>query len=117
MADYAQTATADSSGNCTLTFDGTAIPSGMQWIIAQITIETIPVRGSARCTVRRNGRYITSSIVGSGSSAQGPPYLLLNGTDTLSASWVGMQQGDECVLLLLYEQVPWGMTHLAQGII
>ena len=91
--------------------------SGLQWIIWQLTVETIPARLSAQATLRKNGRYVTSTIVGSGSSAQGPPAILLNSNDVLTVLWIGMQAGDELIATPFYEEVPWGQHGTGFGLV
>lgn len=113
MTEFASTANADSTGSATVTV--VHGKSGLQWILWQLTIETIPTRTAASAVVRRNGAYITSSIIGSGSSAQGPPAIVLNDSDVLSVTWSNMTQGDECIARLLYEEVPYGQMGSTYG--
>lgn len=115
MADTSLTATANSSGIAVVSFAHNK--SGLRWIVWQLTVETIPVRGGAQATIRRNGRYITSTIVGSGSSAQGPPALKMEPNDVLTCTWTGLTAGDEAILLFLYEEVPWGNAGSTFGLV
>lgn len=101
----------------TATVDITPVPGGLQWIVWQFTVETIPVRGAAQATVRRNGRYLTSTIVGSSSSAQGPPSLQLAPSDELTCTWVGLTVGDEAILTLFYEETEMGGHGSGFGIV
>jgi hypothetical protein len=106
MVDLPSSGLADSTGTCVVTL---AEPQGgLRWIIWQMTVETIPVRSGAQATIRRNGRYITSTISASGSSAQGPPALAFNPGDVITVTWTGMTQGDECIVTTLYEEAQAG---------
>lgn len=91
--------------------------TGLWWIVWQWTVETNPVRTSARATARRNGRYITSTLVGSGSSAQGAPALKLEASDVFTMDWVGLTSGDQAVLTLLLEEVPAGTLGSSFGLV
>lgn len=106
MSDGPFTTNADSTGTAVLTIP--APVSGRRWIIWQMTVETIPVRSGSQATIRRNSRYITSTVSASGSSAQGPPALAFNPGDILTVTWTGMTQGDECICTVLYEEVGAG---------
>lgn len=107
MALYSSSARANANGEATATVQQNK--SGLQWLVYQIAVETIPQRSSAQATVTLNGRYITSTVVGSGSSAQGPPYLTISGMDQLVVSWVGLTAGDSAILTLLYQETEWGV--------
>lgn len=99
---------AGASGTATLTISGESIPTGVVWVVSQISIETLPVRTTASATVRLNGRYISSSAQGSASSAQGPPYISLTSHDVLTIVWTGLTLNDSCIGTLLYNEHIWG---------
>ena len=106
MTDLPVSAIADSTGTAVVTLP--PVQGGLKWIIWQITVETIPVRTGNQATVRRNGRYISSTVTGSNASAQGPPALNYNPNDVVTVTWTGMTQGDECIATILYEEAPFG---------
>lgn len=101
--------------------DGTAVidfahgKAGLQWVVSQISIETVPPRSSATVMVRLNGRYMTSSSDGSAISAQGPPSIRLQSNDILSVSWAALTLGDQCILTLFYQEGPWGVEDPSFG--
>jgi hypothetical protein len=102
VPDYPSTATAAADGTATVTF--AAVPTGLVWVVGQIGIETLPPRNGSTATVRKNGRYITSTALGSGSSASGPPFISISSHDVLTVQWAGMTQGDTCAAILLYSE-------------
>lgn len=108
MPDLVRSIQAGSSGTATVTVSGESIPTGMIWVVSQISIETIPSRVTASATVRKNGRYLTSSAQGSASSAQGPPYISLSSHDVLTVTWTGLSLNDSCIATLLYNEHIWG---------
>lgn len=113
--DRPVTATADVNGNATALMK--VDKSGVQWHVWQVSVETIPVRSSSRATLRRNGRYVSSTITGSGATAFGPPALLLNQNDQLTVDWIGMTAGDECIATPFYEEVQWGQPGTGFGLV
>lgn len=90
--------------------------AGLDWIVWQATVQSIPRRGGSNTTMYRDGTYITSSIVVP-ASAQGPPSLLLHDINVLDTVFAGMTAGDECLVTLLYEEVPWGQHGSAFGLV
>jgi hypothetical protein len=115
VTDYVASALADSTGTGTITF--APVQGGLQWIIWQIAVETIPVRTGNTATLRRNGRYISSTVTGSSASSQGPPALAYNPGDTMTMTWTGMTEGDECIVTVLYEQVLSGGKGSSFGLV
>lgn len=105
MADHTETATADSTGTAVVNFE--TISPGLQWVISQISLETTPFRVGASCVVRRGGRYLTSTIIGSGDTAYGPPSIILLRGVLLTCTWTGLTQGDEAIATIWYEEQPW----------
>lgn len=108
MPDLVRSVQAGSSGTATLTISGESIPTGVIWVVSQISVETLPVRVTASATVRKNSRYITSSSQGSASSAQGPPYISLSSHDVFTIVWTGLTLNDACIATLLYTEHIWG---------
>lgn len=108
MPDLVRSVQAAASGTATVTISGESIPTGMVWVVSQISIETLPTRVTASATIRKNGRYLTSSAQGSASSAQGPPYISLTSHDILTIAWTGMTLNDSCIATLLYNEHIWG---------
>ena len=105
MTDYTEETTAGSDGTGTITFS--PLSPGLTWVVAQFSLETTPFRVGCVCTVRKNGRFLTSTILGSGDTAYGPPAIILNRGDTLAFKWSGLTQGDQCVATLFYNESTW----------
>jgi hypothetical protein len=113
--DKSFTGTADGTGIATVQVPGP--PSGRQWIVWQISVGTVPARSGVTATITRNGRYLTSTIVGGGSSAQGPPALLVAPTDNLVCVWNGLTTGDESIITLWYEETAFGQSGSTFGLV
>jgi hypothetical protein len=114
MADFTFSKIAAATTD-TLRIDGPA--SGLQWIIWQLSVETIPFEAGATVIVRRNGRLITSSVSGGRAAAQGPPAVKLTNSDVLDITWQGVAIGDELVCTLMVESVFWGELGTSFGLV
>lgn len=101
--EYSLAGTAGSDGTAVITFAG-IVPTGLVWVIEQISVETIPARSGATVTIRKNGRFQTSSPLGSGATAQGPPTLWQRSHDVVTVNWSFLTQGDSCVATLTYSE-------------
>jgi len=113
--DLTQTAKVAANGTASVTLG--PIPSGLQWTVYQISTETSTPRSGSSVTIRKNGRFISSGPLPLGSlSAQGPPFILVNPSDQLVASWAGMTAGDTCFVTWLYQQSQWSATPPAQAV-
>lgn len=110
MPDLVRSVQAGASGTAVVTISGESVPTGIVYVISQLSVETLPVRTSATATVRKNGRYISSTAQGSASSAQGPPYISITSHDVLTITWTGMTLNDSCIATLLYNEHIWGQT-------
>lgn len=104
MSDLSVTATADASGTAVATFQ--LVNSGLVWIVAQISNETTPFRVGATATIRRNGRFIAASSIGSADTAFGPPSVLLRPGEQLTLTWVGLAVGDQAIGTIFYKEQP-----------
>lgn len=108
MPDLVRSVQAGANGTATVTVSGESVPSGIIYVVSQLSVETLPVRTTATATVRKNGRYLSSTAQGSASSAQGPPYISLSSHDILTITWTGMTLNDSCIATLLYNEHVWG---------
>lgn len=91
--------------------------NGLQWNVWQMSVEVSAANSQAQVlSVRRNGRYITSSLTVP-SSAQGPPAIILGGSDNLDVAFTGMNAGEEAVVVLFYEEVRAGEFGSAFGLV
>lgn len=81
--------------------------SGMMWIVGQVSIGSNPVRGGVTGTISLNGAIpITSTAVASsGDAASGPPSVPLYAGDNMTVTWTGVQSGDICSALIIYQEV------------
>lgn len=115
MTELSATAIANAAGVAVVTYNHNK--GGIWQILWQTTVETNPVVGTARATVRRNGRYISSTLSGSGASAQGQPALKLEASDVLTVTWVGLTAGTQGIALFLFEEVPAGSIGSTFGLV
>lgn len=89
----------------------------IRWVVWQLSVESSQSNSQAQVTsVKRNGRFITSSFLVP-ASAQGPPALIMEGNDTLEVNFAGMTAGDEAIVNLFYEEVPSGQPGSAFGLV
>lgn len=103
MSDRSYEDFADATGTAVVSVDG---PSrGLQWIIPMFSNEVNPFRVGSTFVVRRNGRFVTSTSLGSGDTAYGPPALLMNPGDTLVGTFSGLTQGDQAIFTIFYSEV------------
>jgi hypothetical protein len=105
MSDQTYSVQAGAAGTATARISPTK--SGIQWAIAQISIECIPSRTTQQVTVRKNGNYYTSSAV-LPSVASGTPAMLLQANDMVTADFIGCTAGDSCIVTISYNESPWG---------
>lgn len=89
----------------------------LRWIVWQMSVEVSTANSQAQITsVRRNGRFITSSFTVP-SAAQGPPAISLEGSDVLEVNFAGMNAGEEAIVTLFYEEVMTGERGSAFGLV
>ena len=105
MATTSRTATAKADGTCTVNISPDK--SGIQWTVAQSTVETLPFTGTAQVTTRLDGRYMTSSSV-LPATAGGSPAIVLQSMSILSFDLIGMTPGSVAVVTIYYTESVWG---------
>lgn len=88
----------------------------IRWIIWQMSVESSQEYGVEVEAVRRNGRYITSSFIVP-AAAQGPPAFILDGGDIITFSFAGLDEGEEAIVNLFYEEVLSGEVGSAFGLV
>lgn len=103
----ALTKSAQASAAGTATVNISPDKSGIQWAVAQISVECRPSRVTQQVTTRLNGNYYTSSAV-LPSVASGSPAQLLQAIDVLSFEFIGCTVGDSCIVTISYTESPWG---------
>jgi hypothetical protein len=108
MTDYTQSVTVGAAGTASIDFSPTS--PGLNWVVAQFSLETQPFRVGCTCIVRKNGRFLSSTILGSGDTAYGPPAIILYRGDILNFFWNGLQNGDECIATLFYNESTWSQS-------
>jgi hypothetical protein len=106
MTQLTRASTADSSGTATVAFD--QLPTGIQWIVWQTSVETIPQTTGCSAYIKMNGRLVTSTQFGSSSAASGPPAITINPGDQFVISWIGAPASGSCIATILYDEVPYG---------
>lgn len=99
------TATADVNGNATVTIP--PVKSGLQWTIAQTSVESFPSRVGASCVASLNGNLVTSTQI-IPSAASGPPAFNIQAGDQLAFTFSGLTQGDVAKVTLYYNESAWG---------
>lgn len=103
MPDFTSSTPAAANGAATLTLQ--PVPTGLEWIVSQTSVESIPARNGSSITIRKNGRYITSTPLSLGAAAaSGPPSIMLTSHDVLTLVFAGMTAGDTCIGTLLYTE-------------
>lgn len=112
MSTLSRAANADSTGAATVRFSD--LPTGLQWIVWQTSVETIPQGTGVSAYIKNNGRLVTSTAFGSSSAASGPPAITINPGDQFEVSWVGAPPFAACVATLLYNEVPYGQRPSVQ---
>jgi hypothetical protein len=106
MSSLVRSVTADANGSGTVTFN--QIPTGIQWIVSQTTVETIPQGVGCSAYIKRNGRLLSSTPFGSSSSAGGDPAITISPGDDFSIEWQGAPAGSALVGTIFYQEVPYG---------
>lgn len=90
----------------------------IQWIVWQISCESS--RGTLSLgqvdSIRRNGRYLTSSFI-LPAAAQGPPAITLDGSDNLEVIFSQLVTGEQVVVTLFYQEIQVGHIPPAYGIV
>lgn len=104
MSDYTQTAIADSTGAAVVSIS--LNNAGLVWVVAQVSNESVPFRVGATAIIRRNGRFIAGTSIGSADTAYGPPAILLRSGDVLTVTWAGLTKGDQAIATAFYDEQP-----------
>lgn len=111
MPDFAASARAVTGGTAVVRIQHNR--SGIVWVVSQIAVESIPARPAANATIRRNGRYITSTAT-LPASAQGQPFYQLNASDLIEVSFANLGVGDNAIVSLLYTEDIWGVRQTGE---
>lgn len=109
MAILTRSVTADSSGNGTVTI--AEVPTGIQWVVSQVGIETVPAGTAVPAVIRLNGRFVTSSANASSDAAQGPPYITINPGDQLTITWSGAPSRCSLIANIYLTEYPYGQIN------
>lgn len=99
------TAIANASGVAAVTVP--PVLSGLQWTVAQSSVESLPTRSGVTCVTTLNGNLVTSTQVVP-ATAGGTPAINLQAGDTLVYTFAGLTQGDTAKVTLYYNESPWG---------
>ena len=105
MPEVVRSAIANAAGIAVINM--AEVPSGLVWVASQTSVEAYTTNVAVTATIRKNGRYITSTNQGQSSSAGGVPYIRLRAGDNYTITWVGLNQGDTAILNLLYNEMSW----------
>lgn len=112
MAQLVRSVTADANGAGSVNFN--QLPTGIQWIVYQTTVETIPQGVGCSAYVKLNGRLVSSTPFGSSASASGPPAITINPGEDFSVMWEGAPPLASLIATLLYQEVTYGNTPFNQ---
>jgi hypothetical protein len=82
------------------------IPSGVVWIVSQVSLEIVSAQVSVTAVLRKNLRFVSSTNQ-MPSTASGAPYLSLKAGDQMSAVWSGLVATDTAIMSLFYREIPW----------
>lgn len=116
MSDLPRTVTANAQGAGTITFAD--VPTGVEWVISQIGIETLPfVAAGCSAVVRKNGRFVTSSNQAGSASAGGQPYFLCRAGDSYTVEFTGGPANGSLVAVLYYNEQRAGTSQGQVGVI
>ena len=95
---WVYSATANAAGVAVVTIND--VTAGMQRVVAQWSNETTVFRVGSTCTVRRDGRFVSGSSLGSGDTAFGPPAFLMSPTTVMTFTIAGLMSNDEAIVTL-----------------
>lgn len=105
MTVLSQSAQAGANGAATVTV--AVNKSGIQWVVAQMSVEARPASPNGVCTVRMNGNYYTSTAT-LPATAGGQPALTLQAQDALTFEFSALTPGTTGVVTIWYVETPWG---------
>ena len=105
MTALSASAQANASGTATVSISPNK--SGIQWAVAQISVECKPSRATQNVTVRVNGNYFTSSA-SMPDVASGAPAQMLQAMDIMTFDFAGCTSGDSCIVTIYYTESQWG---------
>jgi hypothetical protein len=105
MTIFSQSAQANASGVATV--DIAVNKSGIQWAVAQYSVEARPAAPSGICTVSLNGNFLDSTVTLPATSS-GSPAITLQAQDKLTFTFTGLTAGSTGVVTLYYVETPWG---------
>lgn len=90
----------------------------IEWVVWQISCESS--RGNVSLaqvdSIRRNGRFLTSSYI-LPAAAQGPPAIVLGGNDNLEVAFSGLVTGEQVVVTLFYQEIQAGQIPSVYGVV
>ncbi len=116
MADFAFNQTV-AAGSSTALVRCNHNKQNIRWVVWQLSVEVSVSNSQAQVdSVRRNGRLITSSFIVP-ASAQGPPAIVMDGSDNLEVLFTGMNPGETAIVTLFYEEVIIGQLPSQFGLV
>lgn len=112
MPTLTRSVTASSAGAGSVDFSD--VPTGVQWIVWQTSVETLPQGVGCSAYIKLNRRLVTSTAFGSSSAASGPPAVTISPGDTYTIEWLGAPAGSSLIGTLMYNEVPYGQRPSVQ---
>jgi hypothetical protein len=105
MTIYSQSAQANAAGAATVSI--AVNKSGIQWAVAQYSVEARPAAPAGICTVKLNGNFLDSTVTLPATSS-GSPAITLQAQDQLTFDFTGLAVGSTGVVTLYYVESTWG---------
>lgn len=106
MADFSASARVPAAGTtCQVRIQHNR--SGIDWVVSQISVETIPATPAGLAVVRRNGRYLTDTTQ-LPAGAQGQPFYKLSASDVLTIDFSNLVAGTTAICTVSYQEGTWG---------
>lgn len=98
----------DTTGSASVTiFHNNA---SMEWDIYQISVTCGVVGASCIVFLTVNGAFLCATPQGSLDTASGPPDIILNSSDVLTANWRNGMPGDVVIVNIWFNENPVGTT-------
>lgn len=103
--DVSYPAVAAANGRATVTHQA---KRNVPQLVTQVSVEIVSTTATnPLCSLRKNGRLITP-LVAQSDAAGGEPPLPIRPNDLMTVEWTGLNAGDQCGVVVIYDEVEWG---------
>lgn len=72
------------------------------WTVQQVSIEMDTATAGAKCTMRKNGTFVTL-LVPNGDAAGGDPPIVIQPVDEITVTWTGVSNGAVGKVFVIYD--------------